>query len=113
ECVRADLDRARARARPAVAPRIQTARRLSAPRGVRALHASADHLERATRLGHDGPLGVARRPRRNGRLASHRSARISRRAFFLFLAAALSRNRLGGYRELAAGPATIQGAVSG
>src|SRR5205807_2230140 len=37
ECLRAALDRAGARARPAVAPRIQTARRLSAPRGVRAL----------------------------------------------------------------------------
>src|SRR5205085_12485870 len=65
------------------------------------------------RLGHDGPLGVARRSRRNGRPASDRGAWVSRRAFFLFLTAALSRNRLGRHRELAAGPAAIQGALSG
>ncbi len=63
-------------------------------------------------LGHAGPPPFARESGRRARFSSARVARVSRRAFLLFFPAPLSRNCLGGYRELVARPPALQGPLS-
>ena len=108
----ADLNRARARARPSVAPRIPAARFLSAACQSSLLCTLPPIIwNAATRLDHAGASPIARESRRSAGLSSARIARFSRRAFRDLFAVAFSRAGLGGDRELAPRAPEIQSAL--